>query len=162
MLRSNRLGFFGLASAAVLALAACEPTTTSTSTTPEGEDRGFIPGGSYVLVGMDGQTVPLRDMTLLVEERRLSGQGPCNAYSANNNVDLPQVQLSQIVTAGVPCKNSRIENRFLSVLQQATAMEFYGGVLKIKSPSTWLIFEHGMRADSAVSALDTVRGTAQQ
>lgn len=161
MLRSTRLGFIGLVSAATLALAACEPTTTA-STTPGAEDRGFIPGGSYVLVGMDGQTVPLRDVTMLVQEKRISGQGPCNAYSADNTVELPQVRLSQIVTNGASCKNSRIENRFLSVMQQATEMEFYGGVLKVKSPSTWLIFEHGVRADSAVSALDTVRGTAQQ
>lgn len=151
-----------LAAAAVLAataLAACTPVPpAATSTSPDGQDTGFIPGGSYVLVGMDGQTVPLRNVTLLVERDRLSGEGPCNSYSAQNNAELPAVALSPIVSTKMACKDMKIENRFLSVLQQATAMEFYGGVLKVKSPSTWLIFEHGVRA-SSVSALDQARGT---
>lgn len=155
MPRIARLGLAGAATAASLVLAACEPTMTGPV---NGEDRGFIPGGNYVLVGMDGEAVPLRDVTLLVEERRVSGQGPCNSYSATNNAELPAVALSPIATAGAPCKDQRIENRFLSVLQQASEMEYFGGVLKIKSPQTWLIFEHGVRA-SSVSALDQARGT---
>lgn len=152
-----RIGLAGALTLATLALAACEPA----SSVPPGQDRGFIPGGHYVLVGMDGQTVPLRNVTLLIEEKRLSGQGPCNSFSAQNNAKLPAVQLSPIVSTQMACKDLKLENRFLSVLQQATEMEFYGGVLKVKSPSTWLIFEHGRRADtSSASALDTAR--AQQ
>ncbi len=153
MTRFSRLGFAGASVAATLVLAACEPAPT----TPPGEDRGFIPGGSYVLVGMDGETVALRNVSMLVEERRVSGAGPCSSYSAQNNVDLPQVSLSAINSPRTPCKDSRTENRFLSVLQQATEMEYYGGVLKVKSPSTWLIFERGVRADGAVSVLDAAR-----
>lgn len=145
------------AAIATMALAACQPAP-SASVAASGDDRGFIPGGSYVLVGMDGQTVPLRNVTLVVEESRLSGQGPCNSYSASNNAELPAVALSPIVSTKMACKDLQIENRFLSVLQQASSMEFYGGVLKVKSPSTWLIFEHGVRA-STVSALDQARGT---
>lgn len=154
-----RLGLFGALSAATLALAACEPTPT-TPTAP-GEDRSFIPGGSYVLVGMDGQTVPLRNVTLLVEEKRLSGQGPCNGYGAANNAELPAIQLSPLNTSKATCKDIKLENRFLSVLQQATEVDYYGGVLRIKSPSTWLIFEQGRRADdtSGVDALAAARGT---
>ncbi|MBU3029616.1 META domain-containing protein [Paracoccus marinaquae] len=137
-----------------LALAACEPTTTVV----DGEDRGFIPGGNYVLVGMDGAAVPLRNVTLLVEEQRVSGQGPCNSYSAANNAELPAVALSPIISTKMACKDLKLENRYLSVLQQATEMEFFGGVLKVKSPSTWLVFEHGVRA-SSVSALEQARGT---
>lgn len=151
-----RLAAAAAAAISVLALAACEPTTTGA--TAGGEDRGFIPGGSYVLVGMDGATVPLRNVTLLIEEKRISGQGPCNAYSAANNAALPAVALSPLVSTKMACKDLKIENRFLSVLQSATQMEFYGGVLKVKSPSTWLIFEHGVRAGS-VNALDVARGT---
>lgn len=151
-----RIGLAGALTAATFALAACDPATTVSS----GEDRGYIPGGHYVLVGMDGQTVPLRNVTLLVEEKRLSGEGPCNSYSAQNNVALPAVQLSPIVMTQMACKDMKLENRFISVLQQANEMEFYGGVLKIKSPSTWLIFEHGRRADtSGASALDTARAS---
>lgn len=152
-----RLGLAGAMTVAALALAACEPVPPAAAA-GDGEDRGFIPGGSYVLVGMDGQTVPLRNVTLLVEENRLSGEGPCNHYSATNNATLPAVSLSPIISNRMACKDLQLENRFMSVLQQATAMEFYGGVLKIKSPSTWLIFEHGVRA-SSINALDQARGS---
>ncbi|MCF3973040.1 META domain-containing protein [Paracoccus salsus] len=140
---------------AMMGLAACEPVATAT---PTGDDLGFIPGGSYVLVGMDGKTVPLRNVTLLVEEQRLSGQGPCNSYSAANNASLPTVALSPIISTKMACKDLELEDRFLSVLQQASEMEFYGGVLKIKSPSTWLIFEHGVRASGA-DALERARAS---
>lgn len=154
-----RLGLFGALSVATLALAACEPAP-ATPTAP-GDDRSFIPGGHYVLVGMDGQTVPLRNVTLLVEEKRISGQGPCNGYGAVNNAELPALQLSPIVSTKVACKDLKLENRFLSVLQQASEVDYYGGVLRIKSPSTWLIFEQGRRADEAsgVDALAAARGT---
>lgn len=152
-----RLGLAGALTLAGLALAACQPAPTATVPV-DGEDRGFIPGGNYVLVGMDGQTVPLRNVTLLIEEKRISGQGPCNAYSAANNVPLPAVALSPIISTKMACKDLRLENRFLSILQTATAMDYYGGVLRVKSPSTWLIFEQGVVA-STVSALDTARGT---
>ena len=155
---TRRLAVVGALTAATLALAACEPTTPPAGTAP-GEDRGFIPGGNYVLVGMDGQTVPLRNVTLLVEENRLSGQGPCNGYSATNNAELPAISLSPIISTKMACKDIELENRFLSVLQQSTAVDFYGGVLRIKSPSTWLIFEHGVRDTSGVSALEQARGT---
>lgn len=156
MPRPARLGLAGALTVAGLALAACQPAATNVPV--DGEDRGFIPGGNYVLVGMDGQTVPLRNVTLLVEEKRISGQGPCNSYSAANNAALPAVALSPIISTKMACKDQRLENRFLSVLQSATEMDFYGGVLRVKSPSTWLIFEHGVRA-STVTALDAARGT---
>ncbi|MFV0385116.1 META domain-containing protein [Paracoccus sp. (in: a-proteobacteria)] len=155
MSRLARPGLVTVLITAGLALAACEPAPQAT---PDGvRDTGFIPGGNYVLVGMDGQTVPLRDVTMLVEESRLSGQGPCNSYSADNNAELPLLALSPIVSTEMACKDMKLENRFLSVLQSATAMEFYGGVLKVKSSQTWLIFEHGVRA-SSVNALDAARG----
>ena len=156
MPRLNRPRLALTAAFATLALAACEPP--SPAAVAGGEDRGFIPGGNYVLAGMDGQTVPLRNVSLLVEEKRLSGNAPCNSYSAQNNAELPAVSLSPIISTKATCKDQQIENRFLSVLQQATGMEYYGGVLKVKSPQTWLIFEHGVKASGA-DALERARAS---
>ncbi|MDP0928232.1 META domain-containing protein [Paracoccus onubensis] len=153
MFRPTRIGLPIAAAMAAFALAACEPAPEISP-----DDRGFIPGGDYVLVGMDGAAVPLRNVTLKVEEKRVSGLGPCNGYSAQNTAELPALALAPIVSNRMACKNSELENRFFSVLQSATEMEFYGGVLKVKSPSTWLIFERGVRASSSVNALDEVRG----
>lgn len=152
-----RPGPLGILTAACLALASCGPAPTRTDSA-QGDDRTLIPGGNYVLVGMDGGAVPLRNVTLRVEETRLSGNGPCNGYSVDNNAALPSLVLSPIITSQATCKDIGLENRYLSVLQSASLMEFYGGVLKVKSPSTWLIFERGVRADSAVNALDAARG----
>ena len=154
MPRLARFGTFGALTAASLALAACEPTPVVSP-----DDRGFIPGGDYALVGMDGATVPLRNMTLTVAESSVSGRGPCNGYGAKNNAELPLVALSPLQRTNVPCgKNTAIENRFFSVLQSATEMEYFGGVLKVKSPQTWLIFERGVtEAQTQVSAVDTAR-----
>ena len=154
MSRLARFGTFGALTAATLVLAACEPTPPVSP-----DDRGFIPGGDYALVGMDGATVPLRNMTLTIGEASVSGRGPCNGYGAINNAELPMVALSPLQTTGVPCgKNAAIENRFFEVLQSATEMEYYGGVLKVKSPQTWLIFERGVtEAQAQVTALDQAR-----
>lgn len=153
MPRLARSGTIGALTAAAFALAACEPT----SAVDPANDRGFIPGGDYVLVGMDGATVPLRNMTLTISEGSVSGRGPCNGYGAKNNAELPLVQLSPLQTTNVPCgKNTTVENRFFQVMQSATEMEYYGGVLKVKSPSTWLIFERGV-PEAQLNAVDQAR-----
>lgn len=154
MSRLARFGTFGALTAAALVLAACEPTPAVSP-----DDRGFIPGGDYVLVGMDGATVPLRNMTLTIAETSISGRGPCNGYGARNTAELPLVALSPLQQTGVACgKNATLENRYFSVLQAATEMEYFGGVLKVKSPSTWLIFERGVpEAQAQISALDQAR-----
>lgn len=148
-----RLSRLGLAAAAVttLALASCGPATTSSGS-------GGIPQGEYVLVGMDGGTVPLRNVTLVVGDNQLSGRGPCNSYSVTNNASMPALQLSPINSTKMHCKDAPLENRFFATLQSATEMEFFGGVLKVKSPRTWLIFEHGRRAtEPQVDALEAAR-----
>lgn len=149
--------FVGIFSAACLMLTACGPAPRQDDALPD-DGNGFIPGGHYVLVGMDGGAVPLRNVTLLIEETRISGNGPCNGYSANNLAELPSVALAPIISSKATCKDQEVEDRYFSVLQSATSMEYFGDVLKVKSPLTWLIFERGVRADSAVNALDAARG----
>ena len=113
-----------------------------------------------VLVGMDGAAVPLRNVTLDVQETRLSGHGPCNGYTATNSAELPALALSQLNTTLVACGKETFEQRFFQVLQSSTEVEYYGGVLKVKSPATWLIFERGHTENSGVNALEAAR--AQQ
>lgn len=140
------------AAAAIFAVAACEDPAPKSS-------LGGIPFGDYVLVGIGGGTVPMRDVTLKIEENRLSGHGPCNGYTVENTAELPALALGQINTSNTPCaKNQNLESRFFQTLQSATTVEYYGGVLKVKAPQTWLIFERGVPMRDQVSALEAARG----
>ncbi|MFN4061723.1 MULTISPECIES: META domain-containing protein [Paracoccus] len=140
-----------LAAIATLTLAACE-------TTPAGDPMGGIPANDYVLVGIGNGTVPLRNITLTTRPEGVSGRGPCNGYAARNTVPLPAVAFEPLQTSGVSgCADEAVEQRFFQALQQATEMEYYGGVLRIKGP-TWLIFESGRPAESATDALSAARG----
>ena len=141
----------GLACAATLLLAAC-------ASEPAGDPMGGIPANDYVLVGIGNGTVPLRNITLTTRPEGISGRGPCNGYAARNTVPLPAIALEPLQTTGVTeCKDLAVEQRFFQALQQATEMEYYGGVLRIKGP-TWLIFESGRPADQATDALAAARG----
>lgn len=141
--------------AAALALSACAK--------PEPRTTGFVNGiplGDYVLVGIANGGVPLRNVTLSVVENGVSGRAPCNGYAAQNTVQLPALALEPIRTTDQTCKDQALETRFLNALQQATEMEYFGGVLRIKGP-TWLIFEAGVPASgetSSINALDAARG----
>ena len=53
--------------------------------------------GSYRLAGIDGQKVPA-NATLMIAGNQISGQGPCNAYNAQNSAAWPAVALSPIAS----------------------------------------------------------------
>lgn len=136
---------------AALTLSAC-------ASGPAGDPMGGLPANDYVLVGIGNGTVPLRNITLTLRPDGVSGRGPCNGYAARNTVPLPAVAFEQIQTSGVTeCRDSAVEQRYLNALQQATEMDYFGGVLRIKGP-TWLIFESGRPADQATDALSAARG----
>lgn len=124
--------------AATLALAACQETPPPTAV-------GGIPLGDYVMVGIGNGTVPLRNITLQVNETSISGRGPCNGYGAQNTAELPALALANFTTTYATCKDQALEDRFFNALRQATEMEYYGGVLRVKGP-TWLVFERGVPA----------------
>lgn len=142
----------------VLALAALATLALSACSEPAGDPMGGIPANDYVLVGIGNGTVPLRNITLTTRPEGVSGRGPCNGYAAKNTVPLPAVAFEPLQTTGVTgCADEAVEQRFFQALQQATSMEYYGGVLRIKGP-TWLIFESGRPAEQATDALSAARG----
>ena len=69
--------------AGLMLMAACAP-----------KQPGF--DGSYRLAGIDGEKVPA-NATLQIAGNQISGQGPCNAYNAQNRAAWPGVDLSPIV-----------------------------------------------------------------
>ena len=138
----SRLPLITVAIAATLGLAACEPTSSSTP-------GANIPTGPYVLVGIGSDTVPQRNVGMTIEaDGSISGQGPCNNYSAKQTAEPPGFTLGPIVTTKMGCSGGagRLERRYLEALQGANGITFEGGVLTVQGP-TYLTYEPGYRKE---------------
>lgn len=138
----TRIMTLAAAAASLTALAACEPTTGS-------GDGATIPTGSYVLVGIASDTVPQRNVGLTIEaDGSISGQAPCNNYSAAQSATPPAFRLGEIQTSGAACGGGRgrLEAQYFNALRQADGISYLGGVLKITGP-TYLTFEPGYRKE---------------
>ena len=82
----------------------------------------------------------------IASDGSVSGQAPCNHYSANQTAEPPAFKLGPITTTRMACSGNagRLENRYLAALAQADGITYDGGVLKITGP-TYLTFEPGYR-----------------
>ncbi len=126
-----------LALTATAALAACEPASSSSS--------NGVPLGEYVMVGFGKETVPLRNVSLVLSEGQVSGVASCNNYTAQNNAALPALQLGPIAATKKACfEGMAFEQEYFEALQAATSAEYNGGVLTVKGP-VWMQFERGHR-----------------
>lgn len=138
----TRIPMIPVAIAAVLGLAACEPTTPATP-------GSTIPTGPYVLVGIGSDTVPQRNVGMTINpDGSVSGQGPCNSYNAAQTAEPPGFTLGPLVSTRVGCSGraGQLEQRYFAALQAANGISFEGGVLTIKGP-TYLTYEPGYRKE---------------
>lgn len=129
--------------AAVTALAACEPVPSATV------PGSNVPTGPYVLVGIGSDTVPQRNVGLTIEaDGSISGQAPCNHYSAPQTAEPPAFKLGGLTTTRMGCSGraGELESRYFQALSQADGVTYDGGVLKITGP-TYLTFEPGYRKE---------------
>ncbi|QRZ15369.1 META domain-containing protein [Paracoccus methylovorus] len=136
----TRIPMISAAIAATLALAACEPTSGNTP-------GSNVPTGPYVLVGIGSDTVPQRNVGMTIEaDGSVSGQGPCNHYSAKQTAEPPAFALGPLTTSRMACAGNagRLETRFFEALSAANGITYEGGVLTIQGP-TYLTFEPGYR-----------------
>ncbi|MDO5705126.1 MAG: META domain-containing protein [Paracoccus sp. (in: a-proteobacteria)] len=125
---------------AAAALAACTPTP---STPPTHE--GTVPLGPYYIVGLGREAVPTRNATLNLAPGQITGQGPCNTFVATNAAKLPAIQITSFQAGQSTCRDSAMESRYFSALQQATSAEYSGGVMIVKGP-VWITYEAGTLA----------------
>lgn len=140
----TRIPMISAAIAATLGLAACEPTSTASDT-----PGANIPTGPYVLVGIGSDTVPQRNVGMTIEaDGSISGQAPCNHYSAKQNAEPPAFSLGPLTTTEMACSGlaGRLETRYFQALSAADGITFEGGVLTIKGP-TYLTYEPGYRKE---------------
>lgn len=138
----TRILSFTAAAAALATLAACEPTASNVP-------GSTVPTGPYVLVGIGSDTVPQRNVGLTIEaDGSLSGQAPCNHYSAPQTAEPPAFKVGPVTTTRMACSGTRarLEQRYLQALSHADGISYLGGVLTISGP-TYLTFEPGYRKE---------------
>lgn len=138
----TRIPMIFAATAATLGLAACEPTGTATP-------GASVPTGPYVLVGIGSDTVPQRNVGMTIEaDGSVSGQAPCNHYSARQTAEPPAFALGPLTTTKAGCGGiaGQLERRYFEALSQANGISFEGGVLTVMGP-TYLTYEPGYRKD---------------
>ena len=138
----TRIPMISGAIAATLALAACEPVPTSTP-------GANVPTGPDVLVGIGADTVPQRTVGMTIgADGSVSGQAPCNSYSAKQTAEPPGFALGPITRTEAGCGGiaGQLERRYFEALSGANGIAFEGGVLTIKGP-TYLTYEPGYRKE---------------
>ncbi|AGT07766.1 META domain-containing protein [Paracoccus aminophilus] len=154
----SRFHAFSAAAAALLSLAACEPTAKGGV---GAGTAGAVPTGDFVLVGIGADAVPTRDVLLTIgKDGSLSGQGPCNSYSAAQTAAPPAFAISGVNSTRMACPAHKgLEGRYFQALESATGIEYAGRVLKITGP-TYLTFEPGRPASMVAAGQSAVNTTA--
>lgn len=139
----TRIPMMSAAIAAMLGLTACSSSTPSVP-------GSTIPTGPYVLVGIGSDTVPQRNVGLIIEpDGSISGQAPCNHYQAAQTAEPPGFALGPLTTTEMACSGRRagqLERRYFEALSSANGISFEGGVLTVMGP-TYLTYEPGYRKD---------------
>jgi heat shock protein HslJ len=138
----TRIPLVSAAVVATLGLAACEPV-------PPATPGASVPTGPYVLVGIGSDTVPQRNVGMTIEaDGSISGQAPCNHYSAPQTGQPPGFALGALTTTDAACtgKAGQLETRYFEALSSANGIAYEGGVLTITG-STYLTYEPGYRKE---------------
>ena len=95
--------------------------------------------GSYRLAGIDGQKVPA-NATLMIAGNQISGQGPCNAYNAQNSAAWPAVALSPIASTRRACITEGGEAGYFAALGQTNMAQRSGDMLVLSGPQYTMRF----------------------
>ncbi len=104
---------------------------------------GYMENGTvWRLAEMDGAPV---DPDVTVEFARgggVSGNAPCNAFSATQTAPYPWFELSQILSTRRACPDLKIEARFFEQLGAMSLSELSGSVLLLSNDAgDVLVFE---------------------
>jgi len=105
---------------ALLALVACGPDETVS---------GFGSAEDYTLTGMNGETVKTQITLNISDTGRISGQGPCNNYSADQTAPYPWFAVGPILSTRRACPELAIEQAYFQALASMTISEVAGNIL---------------------------------
>ena len=87
------------------------------------------PAATYRLVEIDGESFEPRATITFPEEGRISGEAPCNSWSANQSVPYPWFEVGPIAATKRACDDLQAERLFFATLSEMTLVEVQGPVL---------------------------------
>lgn len=131
------------AALATLALAACEPTTTTSN-----EPYSTVPTGDYVLFNIGGEVLSVRHTTMQITPTQITGRTGCNSFAAPITGTPPEITVGEIQTAGQSCRWSAQETKFFIALRAANRITYEDGVMRIAGGTDTLTFEYGRLASA--------------
>ena len=95
--------------------------------------------GSYRLLDIDGAAIP-GTATMQIAGKAISGQGPCNAYNAQNSAAWPAVALSPIASTRRACITEGGEAGYFAALGQTNMAQRSGDMLVLSGPQYTMRF----------------------
>ena len=88
----------------------------------------------WTLTEIDGQPFSARATLTLSEEETISGNAPCNGYSASMSVPYPWFEVGPIRSTKMACPDLATEVQFFDTLTAMTLSEVLDRVLILSTP----------------------------
>ncbi len=86
-------------------------------------------GATYRLQSIDGEDFAARATIAFPAEGQVTGEAPCNSWSAEQNVPYPWFELGPVAVTRRACLQLAEETLFFKVLGQMTLAEVLGNTL---------------------------------
>lgn len=94
---------------------------------------------TWRLTELEGQPVTFGTTLTFPEPGRISGKGPCNSFSAEQNVPYPWFDAGAIAATRMACPDLASESAFFAALNAATLSEVAGDTLLLSDDSGVLL-----------------------
>lgn len=88
----------------------------------------------WELAEIDGAPFAQTATIAFPEEGVVTGQGPCNAYTATQSVPIPWIEIRDIAATRTACADLDAETAFFDALQDMTLVEVTLDVLLLTTP----------------------------
>ena len=123
-------------SAAVIVLSACQGDETVSAYGAAGK--------TWVLREIDNAPFSARATLAFPEPGQISGQGPCNGFSANLRVPYPWFDAENLVSTKTACPDLAQETRYFQSLDDMSLIEVLGDVMLLSNDAgRQMVFKAG-------------------
>ncbi len=102
---------------------------------------------TWVLASIDGVKVPSSATLEFPEPGRVSGQGPCNRWSATQTAPYPWFKLGPVAATRMACPDIKAEQLFFAALAEMTISEVSGRVLVLNNEAGREMVFEGVASD---------------